>query len=304
MYLDHFGLRDKPFSLTPNTSYYCDACSAQEAYNTVLFAIRSGEGFVKIVGEVGTGKTLLCRKILNTVDSDFVTAYIPNPSLTPHNLMRALAHELDIEVPNHSDINHTQRLISDQLLELNHDGKKVLFIIDEAQALSDESLEMLRLLSNLETESSKLLQIILLGQPELNERLQAYQFRQLNQRIIFSCQLSPLTRDELDAYVTHRLSVAGNTQGNLFTKKAKDYLHKFSGGKPRIINILAHKALLLAYGKGHHYVTPRDIAGAAQDSEEIIQHDTATTRFLTIVAVITVAAAIAVYAVRFGYLLY
>lgn len=304
MYLEHFGLREKPFSLTPNTNYYCDASSAQEAYNTVLFAIRSGEGFIKIVGEVGTGKTLLCRKILNTLDDNFITAYIPNPSLTPHNLMKALAQELGIEVPNHSDINYTQRLISDTLLEYNQQDKKVLFIIDEAQALCDDSLEMLRLLSNLETESSKLLQIILFGQPELNERLSKYEFRQLNQRIIFSCQLSPLNREELDAYITHRLSVAGNTQGNLFSKKAKDYLQHYSSGKPRIINILAHKALLLAYGKGHHTVTHQDVTGAAKDSEEIINDDSASTRLLTVLAIISVGAAIAVYAVRFGNLLY
>lgn len=299
MYLEHFGLQDKPFSLTPNTHYYCDASSAQEAYNTIMFAVRSGEGFIKIVGEVGTGKTMLCRKLLNSLEDDYVTAYIPNPSLTPHNLIKALAYELGVEVPNHSDINHTQRLISDALLEYNKNNKQVLFIIDEAQALSDDSLEMIRLLSNLETESSKLLQIVLFGQPELNIRLLQHEFRQLNQRIVFSCQLSPLTREELDAYVTHRLCVAGNTQGNLFTKKAKDYLHHYSSGKPRIVNILAHKALLLAYGKGHRIVGNRDVAEAAKDSEEIVHQNSGNTGLLTIFAAICVGAAVAVYATRF-----
>lgn len=303
MYLEHFGLQEKPFSLTPNTHYYCDASSSQEAYNTLMFAIRSGEGFIKIVGEVGTGKTLLCRKLLNSVDEDFITAYIPNPSLNPHNLMKALAQELGIQVPNHSDINHTQNLIKQALLDYNEHDKKVLFIIDEAQALSDESLEMLRLLSNLETESSKLLQIILFGQPELNERLSQYQFRQLNQRIVFSCQLSPLNREELDAYINHRLSVAGNTLGNLFTKKAKDYLYKYSGGKPRIINILAHKALLLAYGKGRYEVSHRDIADAAKDSHDIVANEQDSNTLLTVVAIVCVVAAISVYVVRFANLL-
>ncbi|MDO9191627.1 MAG: AAA family ATPase, partial [Undibacterium sp.] len=185
MYTAHFGLSEVPFSLTPDTSYFFSFNSYQEALNTLLIAAKNGEGFIKITGEVGTGKTLLCRKFMAMLDADFVTAYIPNPLLEPRSLMLALADELACPVERGIEQHQLIKAINFKLLELAREGKRVLLCIDEAQALPLETLEALRLLSNLETEKRKLLQIVLFGQPELDRKLARNEIRQLTQRISF-----------------------------------------------------------------------------------------------------------------------
>jgi MSHA biogenesis protein MshM len=267
MYLEHFKFKELPFTITPNVGFFCHLKGHQAALNTLLFSLRSGEGFIKIVGEVGAGKTLLCRKLLGSLDNKFVTAYIPNPDLNPTELRRALARELGLEPAALQDQHELLALINDRLLSLHAGGKQIVLLIDEAQAIPPESLETLRLLTNLETETTKLLQVVLFGQPELDERLNQPNFRQLKQRISFSYYLPLMTREDLDNYLFHRLSTAGYTFGGLFTNKARNALYQASKGVPRIVNILCHKALLAAYGRGENHVTPKAMRLAIQDTD-------------------------------------
>jgi MSHA biogenesis protein MshM len=267
MYLEHFKFKENPFGLTPNVGFFCQLKGHQEALNVLLFSIRSGEGFIKIVGEVGTGKTLLCRKLLDSLGDEYVTAYIPNPDLQPIELRKALAQELAINTTHVTDSHELLTLINNQLLKLHSFGKKVVLLLDEAQSLPLESLEALRLLTNLETEKTKLLQVILFGQPELDEHLNKRQFRQLKQRISFSYYLPLLNRNDLDMYLFHRLAVAGHTFGSIFTKKAKDMLYQSSQGVPRIVNILCHKALMIAFGRGEENVSHKSMRIAIRDTE-------------------------------------
>jgi MSHA biogenesis protein MshM len=267
MYLEHFRFKELPFTITPNIGFFCHLKGHQEALNTILFSLRSGEGFIKIVGEVGTGKTLLCRKLLDSLEGNYVTAYIHNPDLNPIELRKALARELGIDPTSLHDQHELFMLINNQLLSLHAAGKQVVLLIDEAQAIPSESLETLRLLTNLETETTKLLQVVLFGQPELDERLNQPNFRQLKQRISFSYYLPLLSREDLDSYLFHRLATAGYTFGSLFTNKARDLLFCASQGVPRIVNILCHKALLAAYGRGETKITPKAIKLAIQDTD-------------------------------------
>jgi MSHA biogenesis protein MshM len=266
MYSKHFGLREAPFSITPDTSYFFTSPHSQEALNTLLVAAKSGEGFIKITGEVGTGKTLLCRKFIATVGPEFVTAYIPNPYLEPRTLMLALADELEVTLERDVDQHQLLKSITNRLMDLAREDKQVLLCLDEAQAIPTESLEALRLLTNLETEKRKLLQIVLFGQPELNQHLQATSIRQLAQRITFHYHLGPLKRDDIEYYLAHRLRVAGYTGGRLFSQGAIAGLYKASGGIPRLVNILANKALMLCFGEGRQQVVRRHVKLAARDT--------------------------------------
>jgi MSHA biogenesis protein MshM len=268
MYLEHFGMQEMPFSITPDTSYFFNSGSYQEALNVLLVALKSGEGFIKITGEVGTGKTLLCRKLLNMLPAaEFVTAYIPNPCLTPAGLRMALADELGVEYARNLGQHRLLKLISDRLIELNAAGRRVVLLLDEAQALPDDSMEALRLLTNLETEKSKLLQVVLFGQPELDQRLAESKLRQLRQRITFAYFLRSIDRDGLAGYLAHRLLVAGYHGKPLFTKDALELLYRASRGIPRLINILAHKTLMAAYGRGASSIDDQYVSLAAADTE-------------------------------------
>ncbi len=267
MYLEHFGLNAQPFGITPDTSFYFDSPSHQEALNVLLIALRNGEGFLKVTGEVGTGKTLLCRRLLNLLEDEFITAYIPNPFLTPTALRMALAEELGIEFARNVGQHRLLKLISDRLMELNATGRRVVLLLDEAQALPDDSLEALRLLTNLETEKDKLLLVVMFGQPELDERLTQPRFRQLRQRIIFSHKLRPLQHDEITAYLRHRLSIAGGAGRELFDAASLPLLANASRGIPRLVNILAHKSMMAAFGAGSHKIRPQQIRQAVNDTE-------------------------------------
>jgi MSHA biogenesis protein MshM len=266
MYREHFGLTELPFGITPDTSFFFACSRYQEALNTLLVAARSGEGFIKITGEVGTGKTLLCRTFLSSLQDDFVTAYLPNPYLEPRTLMLALAEELEVPQDRDVDQYHLLKSINTRLLELARDEKRVLLCLDEAQAMPLESLEALRLLTNLETEKRKLLQIVLFGQPELDQKLAQESVRQLKQRITFHYHLGSLNQGELAHYIEHRLRVAGYKGGRLFQEAAERALYQTSTGVPRLVNILAHKALLMAYGEGRYEVAARHVKAAALDT--------------------------------------
>ena len=269
LYLQHFGLREHPFSLTPDTGFFYRTHGHREALEVLRVALRSGEGFIKIIGEVGTGKTLLCRKLLNALEGDgWVSAYLPNPLLGVAELYRALADELGIALPPKATVNDSLKAINGQLIDLARQGRRVVLCIDEVQVMPEKSLEALRLLSNLETEKRKLLQIVLFGQPELDARLQQPGLRQLRQRLAFSYRLPPLDRQGVSGYVAHRLLVAGHQGGALFSPDAQRLLARGSRGIPRLINILCHKAMLAAYGRGEKHIGTRHVRAAIQDTED------------------------------------
>jgi MSHA biogenesis protein MshM len=269
MYLEFFGMRELPFTLTPNTDFFIALDGHHQALEVVQLALEGGEGFIKITGEVGTGKTLICRRLLNTLGEEYVTAYIPNPFLTPDGLMLALAEELELPVEIEKGRHHMLGQINNKLISLKQAGKKVVFLLDEAQAMPEESIEALRLLTNLETESEKLLQIVLFGQPELNDLLNRDSLRQLKQRITFTYVLPVLTQEEVSSYINHRLSRSGFPGVNLFSSQAIEDIFRASAGIPRLINILAHKSLLVAYGRGDTRVGPEHAARAVEDTEDV-----------------------------------
>jgi MSHA biogenesis protein MshM len=265
VYLAHFGLNEFPFGLTPDTGYFFPGAGAQAALNTLLVALESGEGLIKIVGEVGSGKTLLCRYLLNQLEGKgWAAAYIPNPHLSPAALNQALLVELGADAKRGIAYGLTKALET-RLLELAQAGRPAVALIDEAQAMPLETLEALRLISNLETEKRKLLQIVLFGQPELDVRLADPSVRQIRSRIAFHDRIAPLAAHETPVYLTHRVTQAG-AAGPLFTPAAAKKLHRLSRGVPRLLNILAHKALLLAYGEGRTLAAPRHARLAARDT--------------------------------------
>lgn len=269
MYLYHFGLGELPFTLTPNTNFYLPLAPHDEALAVLSTALKTGEGFIKVVGEVGTGKTLLCRKLLNEIPEHFVTAYIPNPYLNPDELRRAVAVELGVKQAQRMSLQLLTQKIQTRLLELHNQGHSVVLILDEAQALPEDSLEALRLFTNLETETRKLLQVVLFAQPELDQRLAKTEFRQLKQRITFSYQLRPMNDQEVKQYIQHRLQVAGYKGAELFSVALCKKIARVSKGVPRLVNILCHKMLMLAYGEGHYNITTQLLNAAVQDTESI-----------------------------------
>ena len=300
MYQEYFGLTEAPFSITPDTSYFYQHGHYSEALNTLLVALRAGEGFIKVTGEVGTGKTMLCRKLLNTVEDRFVTAYIPNPMLTPYGLQSAVADELGLDMSRHYGHHQLLKMISNRLIELTTEGKNVVLSIDEAQAMPIETMEALRLLTNLETEKQKLLQVILFGQPELDERLNNKEVRQLKQRITFSYKLKPIDREGMELYLTHRLSIAGYKGGNLFEMNAMGSLFKASRGIPRLINILSHKSMMSAYGQGTKYVNKDNMQAAIKDTEDAQLRHAGKNKFigLIVVAGLVIVSAVAYIILR------
>jgi MSHA biogenesis protein MshM len=296
MYLQHFGLKELPFTLTPNTHFFLNMASHHAAYNMLMVSIMNGEGFMKIVGEVGTGKTILCRKVLNTLSEDernFETAYIPNPILSPKGLFLAFAEEIGLEASPDIDHHSLLKEITNRLVERAGQGRKVVLFVDEAHAMPEETLEALRLLTNIETEKAKLLQVILFAQPEMDVILNKITLRQLRQRITFSFDLVALDREGVDRYINHRLAMAGHNGHAIFTKKSIDLLTSVSRGIPRLVNIIAHKALMVAFGKGERRVDESHIRTAALDTDgvELPSRSTAPRIAAVLVTIIGIAAA-------------
>jgi MSHA biogenesis protein MshM len=269
MYLQHFGLRQLPFETTSNGTLYVDLPSHREAMNTILFGLRSGEGFIKVVGEVGTGKTALCRNLLRDLDSEAFPVYLPNPAFGPSDLLLSIADELGVLATADSSPFKFQKQIREVLLDIARDGGHVFVFVDEAQTMPTATLEQLRLLTNFESNHGKLLQVILFGQPELDERLADHGLRQLQQRIAFTARLEPLDREACRLYVQRRLIHCGARARTIFTPSALDQIHRRSSGIPRLINILAHKSLLAAYAEGEFLVDRRHVARAVRDTEGI-----------------------------------
>lgn len=263
MYLTHFGLQAAPFSLTPDTRFFFGVRSHVEAVNTCVSAMAMGEGLVKVSGEVGTGKTLVCRMVLNALKTDFTLVFLPNPAHSVAGLQRMIATELGIDEGMAKD--KLLGAIQRAAIDAANRQKPVVILCDEAQAMPDEVLEAIRLLGNLETEQRKLIQLIMFGQPELESRLAAHNMRQLLQRISFSAELAPLSFAETSAYIEHRLQEQG-ASSSLFSVWAKRRIWMASQGIPRLIHQLCHKALLLSFAKGQQRVNARAVRLAIKDT--------------------------------------
>ncbi len=264
MYTAFYGLREKPFSLSPDPRFLYLAGSHREALAHLLYGIEQGEGFISITGEVGTGKTTLCRTLLERLDGDLELAFLFNPSRTALELLQSICAEFDLPVEGLARRSLMSQL-NDFLVAQKRIGRRVLLIIDEAQTLSENTLEQVRLLSNLETSREKLLQILLLGQPELDRKLAERGLRQLRQRISVRWKLEPLSAQETRAYVRHRLAVATGGPKDLFSEAALREVHRRTGGIPRLVNQLCDRALLAGYASRAARIGPRLVRAAARE---------------------------------------
>ncbi len=253
MYLDFFGLHEKPFSIAPDPRYLYMTDQHREALAHLLFGIGDEGGFVLLTGEIGTGKTTICRSLLTQLPDNVDIAFIINPRLGVNELLESICDELAIDFVEKSSVKVLIDKINTFLLETHAAGRNTILIIDEAQNLADEVLEQLRLLTNLETSEKKLLQLILLGQPELNVKLDQYHLRQLAQRVTARFHLQPLSYDETEAYIEHRLHVAG-FRGELFSRVALKHIYQQSEGVPRLVNIICDRAMLGAYTQEQLYI--------------------------------------------------
>ncbi|KKC99974.1 MULTISPECIES: ExeA family protein [Photobacterium] len=264
MYLSHFGFEQFPFRLTPDTGLFHALPPHLEAIQMTLSALAMGEGVIQIAGEVGTGKTLVCRMLVRQLPEHYDLAYLPTPAMSGRELRAALAKELGLQ-PDGDGLTLTESL-HQSLIERKRGGRAVVVLLDEAQALPDEALEALRLLGNLETEQEKLLHIVLLGQPELDARLASPQLRQFRQRITFRAVLRPLDMAETVSYIEHRLSKAGGEAGLMPLARQKAIWHA-SRGIPRLVNQLCHKALIVACSTGEATVSRKAVQAAIRDTQ-------------------------------------
>lgn len=266
MYFDYFGLKEAPFRITPNTEYWYAGGQRGEMLAALLYAIGQGEGIIKVVGEVGSGKTMLCRKLVGQLPNTIDSIYLGNPTLPPDDMLAAILADLGIDTPENGRQARLAQLNA-SLLARHQAGRRVVVFVEEAQGIALDNLEFLRLLTNLETATDKLLQIVLFGQPELDVHLAEPSIRQLKDRITLSLNLSPLTESEIANYLRARLTVAGYRGPDLFAPALITRMTRLSGGLSRRINVLADKTLLAAYAGQTHTLTPAHLDAAAGDAE-------------------------------------
>ena len=267
MYLEHYGLAEPPFRITPHTDFFFAGANRGATLDALLYAITHDEGIVKISGEVGSGKTMLCRVLMERLPDNVVTVYLANPSLSREDILYALAEELGIAVPEHSRAGAVMRALQDALVTRYAEGKQVVVLIDEAHAMPVETLEEIRLLSNLESNRHKLLQLVLFGQPELDATLLRTDMRQLRERITHNFGLEPLVNADIERYLDFRMRAAGYRGPSVFSPAALKLIADASQGLTRRINILADKALLAAFAAGTHEITSREAKAAIKDAD-------------------------------------
>ncbi len=266
MYLDHFGLKEPPFRITPHTDFFFQGANRGATLEALLYAITHDEGIVKVSGEVGSGKTMLCRVLMERLPQTVETIYLANPSLSRDEILFAIGDELKLELGK-DRTTRVLRALQEHLIRLFGEGRRVVVLIDEAHAMPDETLEEIRLLSNLESNRHKLLQIVLFGQPELDEHLDTAGMRQLRERITQSFQLEPLVRSDIENYVDFRMRAAGYRGPKVFNAGAIKLIANASRGLTRRVNILSDKALLAAFAAGTHAVTQAEAKRAVRDTE-------------------------------------
>ena len=267
MYCDFFGLNQKPFGITPDTSLFYGGGQRGAILDSLVYAIAQGEGIIKVVGEVGSGKTMLCRMLPTQLPDNIQLVYLQNPSLTPDILPFVIAHELGLSVNNNSTKLEVLQVLQNHLLHCHSKNRQVVVFVEEAQSMPIETLEEIRLLSNLETDHKKLLQLVLFAQPELDKTLANPSIRQLKERITYNVNLHPFGIKDIESYLSFRLTISGYNGPTLFTRKVCRTIDKYSKGLTRRINILADKALLSAYIEGRQHLTQKDVKIAARDSE-------------------------------------
>ena len=267
MYLDHFGLNEPPFRITPHTDFFFDGANRGATLDALIYAITHDEGIVKVSGEVGSGKTMLCRVLMERLPENVTIIYLANPSLARDDILYAIADELRLEVPENARSSAVMRALQDHLIQSFGEGRQVVVLIDEAHAMPVETLEEIRLLSNLETNRSKLLQLVLFGQPELNDVLARSDMRQLKERITHNFGLEPLVRDDITHYLDFRMRAAGYRGPSVFSPTALKLITHSSLGLTRRINILADKALLAAFSSGSHQIGSKEVHAAIRDCE-------------------------------------
>lgn len=268
VYLDYYGLTEPPFDITPNPRFLFYSAKHREAFNHLLYGIRERKGFVQLTGEVGAGKTTLCRAMLDQFNGHYSTALILNPALNPDQLMKAIVTEFGLPVANLGlDRLDMLAVFNEFLLRQVENGKDTVLIIDEAQDLPDDMLEQVRLLSNLETDNRKLLQIVLMGQPELRDRLNQHEMRQLRQRITVRYHLPPLSRFEVNQYIQHRLEISGAKGKPYFTRPALWRIYNYSKGIPRLVNAICDKALLAGFVEQSQRIDYSTIGTAIRELE-------------------------------------
>jgi MSHA biogenesis protein MshM len=288
MYLQHFGLREAPFRITPHTEFFFSGANRGATLEALLYAITAGEGMVKVTGEVGSGKTMLCRVLMERLPEEIETIYLAVPSLTRDEMLAAIATDLGIDTAG-ATTTRMVRALQERLIQIHSEGRSVVALIDEAHAMPLSTLEEIRLLSNLETEKDKLLQIVLFGQPELDAHLALPNMRQLKERITHGFNLAPLPAREVSDYVTFRLRAAGYHGPDLFGPEALRIIAEASEGLTRRINIYADKTLLAAFAAGTHTVTADHARAAVTDTQIVLTRRESPRRMATVAAMGLVA---------------
>jgi MSHA biogenesis protein MshM len=302
MYEEYFGLNRPPFKITPDTSLFFGGGKRGDILGALVYAVHRGEGIVKVVGEVGSGKTMLCRMLQQELPKSVEIIYIANPSVSAEDILFVIAHELELPTPNHkgkqASKHEVMHMLQDYLVQRHMESKQVVLFIEEAQGMPLDTLEEIRLLSNLETDQNKLLQIILFGQPELDDNLALKSIRQLRERITHTFQLLPLSNEEIHLYLNFRMREAGYTGPELITKNIAKKIQHYSGGLLRRINIIADKILLSAFAESTHNLTPKHVMAAVNDSGFKPEKNNKNSGWLVTSLLVTVVLALGLYQFR------
>jgi len=267
MYYEHFGLTQAPFKITPNTEFFFTGGNRGPVLEALIYAITRGEGIVKVTGEVGSGKTMLCNMLQSRLPENVESVYLANPSVAAEEVLHAIAFELQLGLDRHADRLEVMHVLQDYLVRRHAEGKRVVAFIEESQSMPLATLEEIRLLSNLETRNDKLLQIVMFGQPELDENLRRPDIRQLRDRIAHSFRLQPLTGEEVREYLMFRMRAAGYRGPEMFSGSVVKRIANASSGLTRRVNLIADKALLAAFSENTHTIQPRHVEAALRDSE-------------------------------------